>query len=113
MPTRRQSQGSTFHYGTAYQRQLPKRSKYKRSLTEDTGLSLVKKPNATFTVKLIDTVKASPNARPDEALTWQEILCAKTVFITNLHIGDYPKEHVKMFSQFYVNMELCLALHKE
>ncbi|KAK7460609.1 hypothetical protein VKT23_009329 [Stygiomarasmius scandens] len=50
--------------------------------------------------------KASPNARPDEALTWQEIVQAKTVFLTNLHIGKYPMEHMQMFSQFYVNMEL-------
>ncbi|KAK7456466.1 hypothetical protein VKT23_010715 [Stygiomarasmius scandens] len=81
-------------------------TKYEKSLTEDTGLSLVKNHDATFAVKSIDTAKPSPNAKPDEALSWQEIMRAKTVFLTNLHVGEYPPDHVQMFSQFYVNMEL-------
>ncbi|KAK7452691.1 hypothetical protein VKT23_012092 [Stygiomarasmius scandens] len=80
--------------------------KYEKSLTEDTGISLVKNQDATFAVKSIDTAKSSPNAKPDEALTWQEVMRAKTVFLTNLHVGEYPPDHVQMFSQFYVNMEL-------
>ncbi|THV06977.1 hypothetical protein K435DRAFT_848651 [Dendrothele bispora CBS 962.96] len=80
-------------------------TEYERNLTEDTGFSLVKNLDTTYAVKAIDAAKPSPRAKPDKALSWAEILEAKTVFLTNMPLGDYPPDHIRMFSQFYVNME--------
>ncbi|ESK90613.1 hypothetical protein Moror_4221 [Moniliophthora roreri MCA 2997] len=89
---------------------LPKASrealKYKCNLTEDVRISLIKKADSTVAFKTVDTAKPSPNAKLDQHLSWSQITKAKNIFISNMHLGNYPPEHVKMFSAFYVNMEL-------
>uniref|UniRef100_A0A0W0G7A2 Uncharacterized protein n=1 Tax=Moniliophthora roreri TaxID=221103 RepID=A0A0W0G7A2_MONRR len=80
---------------------------------EDTGFSLITKSDSTVTFKAVDTAKPSPNAKPDKALSWPEIMQGKNVFITNMSLGGYTEEHIRMFSQFYINMELHPRLREK
>ncbi|ESK81375.1 hypothetical protein Moror_3721 [Moniliophthora roreri MCA 2997] len=44
-----------------------------RKLTEETEFSLTKDSNSTLSVKVVDSAKPSPNARPDLSLSWTDI----------------------------------------
>ncbi|KAJ3761380.1 hypothetical protein EV360DRAFT_80292 [Lentinula raphanica] len=67
---------------------------------------------APFTLLGTHSERPSPNAKPDEDLTWEQILRAKTTFLDALPGGGYPEKFIDMFAKFYVNMELHPELKK-
>ncbi|KIK52988.1 hypothetical protein GYMLUDRAFT_77645 [Collybiopsis luxurians FD-317 M1] len=64
--------------------------------------------NATSSLSLVGShaVRASPNAIPDSRLTWDQVMRAKSAFLSALPLGEFTNEFVAMFAGFYTGMDM-------
>ena len=74
-------------------------------LDSDT-FGLVKETNGKLSLSTNPSSKASAQAKPDHLLSWEEVMEAKNLFLKWIADEEWPKEHQKMFSQFYVKMDM-------
>ncbi|KAJ3840227.1 hypothetical protein F5878DRAFT_675164 [Lentinula raphanica] len=57
------------------------------------------------------SIRASPNAIPDAKLSWSQVILARGTYLKALSLGAWPKEHVKMFAEFFACMDTSEELN--
>ena len=72
--------------------------------TSDDTLGILK-TDAGFAIQPIKATKASPNARADEGLSWEQIMTARHNLITVANQVGWPEKHTYALAEFYINLE--------
>ncbi|KAL0066060.1 hypothetical protein AAF712_006890 [Marasmius tenuissimus] len=73
---------------------------------EDSVFGFTKDSDGKLSLTSNPTARASPKAKADENLTWDEVLEGKSFFLKCLDSGDWPPKWKQMWSKFYVLMEM-------